>query len=92
MIWPKSHYPEINAFSVFHAQIQDDFQNGEKIGKFYSNLNFYKFIYHTQWTIANPVDAVQPAKRHKKAILCFDRQDQSSTVHSPGGASYFLPV
>ena len=40
--------------------------------------------------IANPVGADQPAKSKKKDVLCFHRPVDPSTVHSPGGASYFL--
>ena len=53
---------------------------------------FIALIHPIQWTVANPVGADQPAKRQEKDALCFHRLAGPSGVHSPGGASYFLPV
>ena len=45
-------------------------------------FDFIALIHPIQWTIAKPVGADRPAKR----------QAGPSTVHSPGGAWYLLPV
>ena len=52
---------------------------------------FIALIHPIQLTIANPVSADRPAKRQKDA-LCRHRPAGPSSVHSPGGASYFLLV
>ena len=56
-----------------------------------TKLNSYKLIHPIQWTIANPVGADRPAKQQQKSRF-VSPPTRSSTVHSPGGASYFLPV
>ena len=55
-------------------------------------LSFIALIHPIQWTIANPVGADQPAKRQKKTSCVTTGWLVRSTVHSPDGASYFLPV
>ena len=61
---------------------------------FYIALNgkshFIALIHPIQWTIALPVGATGPAKRQKKTSCIYYRQDRSQSVHSPGGASYFI--
>ena len=52
--------------------------------------NFIALIHPIQWTIALPVGATGPAKRQKKTSCIYYRQDRSQSVHSPGGASYFI--
>ena len=51
---------------------------------------FIALIHPIQWTIALPVAATGPAKRQKKTSCIYYRQDRSQSVHSPGGASYFI--
>ena len=51
---------------------------------------FIALIHPIQWTIALPVGATGPAKRQKKTSCISYRQDRSQSVHSPGGASYFI--
>ena len=58
----------------------------------YLYIHFFALIHPIQWTIANPVSAAWPAKISEKDGLCFHRPAGPSTVHLPGGASYFLPV
>ena len=53
---------------------------------------FIALIHPIQWTIANPVGADRPAKRQKKTSCVATGWPVHSTVHSPDGASYFLPV
>ena len=53
---------------------------------------FIALIHPIQWTIANPVGADRPAKRQKKTSCVATGWPVRSTVHSPDGASYFLPV
>ena len=55
-------------------------------------INFIALIHPIQWTIANPVGADRPAKRQKKTSCVATGWPVRSTVHSPDGASYFLPV
>ena len=55
-------------------------------------LLFIALILPIQWTIANPVGAARPAKRQKKTSCVSTGWPVRSTVHSPDGASYFLPV
>ena len=55
-----------------------------------SKYNFIALIHPIQWTIALPVDATGPAKRQKKTSCIYYRQDRSQSVHSPGGARYFI--
>ena len=52
--------------------------------------DFIALIHPIQWTIALPVGATGPAKRQKKTSCIYYRQDRSQSVHSPGGASYFI--
>ena len=52
--------------------------------------NFIALIHPIQWTIALPVGVTGPAKRQKKTSCIYYRQDRSQSVHSPGGASYFI--
>ena len=54
--------------------------------------DFIALIHPIQWTIANPVGADRPAKRQKKTSCVATGWPVRSTVHSPDGASYFLPV
>ena len=54
------------------------------------SLYFIALIHPIQWTIALPVGATGPAKRQKKTSCIYYRQDRSQSVHSPGGASYFI--
>ena len=56
------------------------------------NACFIALIHPIQWTIANPVGADRPAKRQKKTSCVATGWPVRSTVHSPDGASYFLPV
>ena len=56
------------------------------------NDHFIALIHPIQWTIANPVGADRPAKRQKKTSCVATGWPVRSTVHSPDGASYFLPV
>ena len=53
---------------------------------------FIALIHPIQWTIAYPVGADRPAKRQKKMSCVATGRPVPSTVHSPDGASYFLPV
>ena len=55
-----------------------------------ANYFFIALIHPIQWTIALPVGATGPAKRQKKTSCIYYRQDRSQSVHSPGGASYFI--
>ena len=48
---------------------------------------FIALIHPIQWTIALPVGATGPAKCQKKTSCIYYR---SQSVHSPGGASYFI--
>ena len=57
-----------------------------------NTLHFIALIHPIQWTIANPVGADRPAKRQKKTSCVTTGWPVRSTVHSPDGASYFLPV
>ena len=54
------------------------------------NIHFIALIHPIQWTIALPVGTTGPAKRQKKTSCIYYRQDRSQSVHSPGGASYFI--
>ena len=56
------------------------------------HAHFIALIHPIQWTIANPVGADRPAKRQKKTSCVATGWPVRSTVHSPDGASYFLPV
>ena len=57
-----------------------------------SNIDFIALIHPIQWTIAYLVGADRPAKRQKKTSCVATSWPVRSTVHSPDGASYFLPV
>ena len=63
---------------MYHAVVR-------KIANLISKLNFYKLIPY-------PMDNcfTGPAKRQKKTSCIYYRQDRSQSVHSPGGASYFI--
>ena len=54
--------------------------------------HFIALIHPIQWTIAYPVGADRPAKLQKKTSCVATSWPVRSTVHSPDGASYFLPV
>ena len=54
------------------------------------NSTFIALIHPIQWTIALPVGATGPAKRQKKTSCIYYQHDRSQSVHSPGGASYFI--
>ena len=54
--------------------------------------DFIALIHPIQWTIAYPVGADRPAKRQKKTSCVTTGWPARSTVHSPDGAPYFLPV
>ena len=56
------------------------------------DFDFIALMHPIQWTIANPVGADRPAKRQKKTSCVATGWPVRSTVHSPDGASYFLPV
>ena len=62
-----------------------------KIANLISKLNFYKLI---PYTMDNSLSGRRrPARQTpEKDVLCFHRLAGPSTVHSPGGAWYFLPV
>ena len=51
---------------------------------------FIVLIHPIQWAIATPGRLAGQTK--EKAVLRCHQPGQSSTVHSPDGASYFLPV
>ena len=60
-----------------------------------SKYIFIALIHPIQWTIANPVGTDRPAKRQKKTscvLALATGWPVRSTVHSPDGALYFLPV
>ena len=59
---------------------------------FAQKSSFIALIHPIQWTIALPVGTTGPDKRQKKTSCIYNRQDPSQSVHSLGGASYFLPV
>ena len=52
-------------------------------------LDFIVLIHPTQWTIAIPVGADRPPKQQKNHTG-FPPVGPASTVHSLGGALYFL--
>ena len=57
---------------------------------FYNLAYFIALIHPIQWTIALPVGATGPAKRRKKTSCIYYRHNRSQSVHSPGGARYFI--
>ena len=61
-------------------------------GKVFKTIIFIELILPIQWTIANPVGVDRPAKCQKKTSCVSTGWPVRSTVHSPDGASYFLPV
>ena len=63
-----------------------------RISDMWRILDFIALIHPIQWTIAKPVGADRPAKRQKKTSCVATGWPVRSTVHSPDGASYFLPV
>ena len=62
-----------------------------KIANLISKLNFYKLI---PYPMDNSLSGRRgPARQtSEKDVLCFHQPGRPSTVHSPGGVSYFLPV
>ena len=72
-----------------HVRSADNFTAHYKA---YEIPDFIALIHPIQWTIANPVGADRPAKRQKKTSCVATGWPVRSTVHSPDGASYFLPV
>ena len=56
------------------------------------NVPFY--CVNTSYPMDNSLSCRRgPARQtSEKDVLCLHRLGQSSTVHSPGGVSYFLPV
>ena len=56
-----------------------------------SKLNFYKLI---PYPMDNSLSGRRgPARQtSEKDVLCLHRPGRPSTVHSPDGVSYFLPV
>ena len=62
-----------------------------KIANLISKLNFYKLI---PYPMDNSLSGRRgPARQtSEKDVLCLHRPGRSSTVHSPDGVSYFLPV
>ena len=64
---------------------------GTQIANLISKLKFYKLIPY-------PMDNCLSGRRgparqtSEKDVLCLHRLGRPSTVHSPGGVSYFLPV
>ena len=62
-----------------------------KFANLISKLNFYKLI---PYPMDNSLSGRRrPARQtSEKDVLCFHRPGRSSTVHSPDGVSYFLPV
>ena len=74
--------------AVFVSDIFSD----TKSNFFIEKTHFIALILPIQWTIANPVGSDRPAKRQKKASCVSTGWPVRSTVHSPDGASYFLPV
>ena len=62
-----------------------------KIANLINKLNFYKLIpYPMGHCLSGRRGPVRQTS--EKDVLCFHRLGRSSTVHSPGGVSYFLPV
>ena len=62
-----------------------------RIANLISKLNFYKLI---PYPMDNSLSGRRgPARQtSEKDVLCFHRPGRPSTVHSPDGVSYFLPV
>ena len=63
----------------------------KKIANLISKLNFYKLI---PYPMDNSLSGRRgPARQtSEKDVLCLHRLGRPSTVHSPDGVSYFLPV
>ena len=86
-----SHYFRDKCIFTFSAEIQDGRQKWQEIANLISKLNFYKLIPY-------PMDNCYSGRRRparqmpEKDVLCFHRLASPSTVHSPGGAWYLLPV
>ena len=93
---------EINTFLAFYAEIQNGHQKRRENDLWQKSpvysadtlwvKHFIALIHPIQWTIAYPVGADRPAKRQKKTSCVATSWPVRSTVHSPDGASYFLPV
>ena len=64
---------------------------GQKLANLISKLNFYKLI---PYPMDNSLSGRRgPARQtSEKDVLCLHRLGRPSTVHSPDGVSYFLPV
>ena len=62
-----------------------------KIANLISKLNFYKLI---PYPMDNSLSGRRrPARQtSEKDVLCLHRLGRPSSVHSPDGVSYFLPV
>ena len=62
-----------------------------KFANLISKLNFYKLI---PYPMDNSLSGRRgPARQtSEKDVLCLHRPGRPSTVHSPDGVSYFLPV
>ena len=76
------------------TDIKPHFKIIDKLNKFanlISKLNFYKLI---PYPMDNSLSGRRgPARQtSEKDVLCLHRLGRSSTVHSPDGVSYFLPV
>ena len=63
----------------------------DKIANLISKLNFYKLI---PYPMDNSLSGRRrPARQtSEKDVLCLHRLGRPSSVHSPDGVSYFLPV
>ena len=63
----------------------------DQIANLISKLHFYKLI---PYPMDNSLSGRhRPARKTpEKDVLCFHRPAGPSTVHSPDGVSYFLPV
>ena len=62
-----------------------------QIANLTSKLNFYKLM---PYPMDNSLSGRRgPARQtSEKDVLCLHRPGRPSTVHSPDGVSYFLPV
>ena len=79
---------------VIHAMVTQHISTMRETNKFanlISKLNFYKLI---PYPMDNSLSGRRgPARQtSEKDVLCLHRLGRPSTVHSPDGVSYFLPV
>ena len=76
---------------IFDIYLCHDFATNNKIANLISKLNFYKLI---PYPMDNSLSGRRgPARQtSEKDVLCLHRPGRPSTVHSPDGVSYFLPV